>query len=266
MISKIKYALIVLAITLYSCDSSETADKEGEPLEAKFSVEIEGEAPNAVLNLTNESTGASSYEWSFSEGSSDSTSIEEIPNGITVDKAGDFTITLKAVSGTEESSSEETITIEGNSAILEIKDLEFSQEEGSSELGRFYSISENEMYLDTEIDEENGPNINLFYKGSNSPFIFFEGPKDNFDDIVVPNAKETKVHNYENGFEVASFDEMEDDAVLDDLTVINDDNAIGTLDFPAIVTFETEEGKKGAIKLKAINSTRVLVDIKVQKY
>lgn len=266
MLCKIKYTLLAVSLFFVACDSSENEDKASEPLEANFSVEVEGEAPNAELIFINESTGATSYEWSFGEGSSDSTSSAELPSNITVDKAGELTITLKAIAGTEESTSEETGTISGNCAILEVNDLEFSQEEGSTVLGRFYSISQNEMYLDSEINDENGQYIDLFYKGSNSSFIFFEGPKENFDDINVPNAKETKVHNYQSGFEVSAFDEMNDDALFEDLTVVNDDNSIGSLDFPLIVTFETQEGKKGAIKLKMINSTRLLVDLKVQKY
>lgn len=263
MLNKLKYLFIAFAFIFSSCGSD---DEKSEPLNASFTVEVQGEAPNATLNFINESTGAASYQWSFGEGTSDSSSSLEVPTNITVDKAGELTITLTVVSGTEESTSQETITIAGNSAIIEITDLEFSQVEGSTELGRFYSIAQNEMYLDSEISEENGQYIDLFYKGSESSFIFFEGPQDNFDDIIVPDAKETKVHNYQSGFEVSSFDEMNDDALLADLNVIDDDSSIGSIDFPLIVTFETEEGKKGAIKLKAINSDRLVVDIKVQKY
>ncbi|GAB3343429.1 hypothetical protein GCM10027429_34020 [Marivirga atlantica] len=263
MFKNLKYGLIALVFIFSACDN----EKEGsEPLEANFTVEVEGEAPNATLNFVNESTGATSYEWSFGEGSNESTSTAESPSNISVDKAGDLTITLSAIAGNDESTSEKTVNIAGNSAITEIKDIEFSQVEGSNELGRFYSISQNRMYLDSEIDESNGQFIDLFYKGDNSSFIFFEGPKDNFDGINVPNAKETKVHNSQSGFEVSTFDDMDNDAPLEDLTVVNDDNVIGSLDFPLIVTFETEGGKKGAIKLKQINSTRLLVDIKVQKY
>ncbi|SHJ44189.1 hypothetical protein SAMN04488028_101129 [Reichenbachiella agariperforans] len=259
---RVIYSFALLSIVFASCEESDS----GQPLKADFDIVIEGEAPNAQLSLVNNSTSATTYEWEFSEGTSIESSTAELPTGITVDKSGDLTITLTAIDGTKQDVLEKSVTIEGNSAIVEIIDLEFSQTEGDDVYGRSYSINEQAMYLDSDINESNGGAIDLIYYGDNSAFIYFETPDGEYSSLTVPNAKTTKINNSDSGFEVSVFDSMIDDAELSSLTVENDDEIIGSLDFPLVVTFETQEGKKGAIKLKAINSSRLLVDIKVQKY
>jgi hypothetical protein len=68
------------------------------------------------------------------------------------------------------------------------------------------------------------------------------------------------------GITTAIFDAATNDAFIDDITITaSDDNSFGT-SHPYIILFETESGRKGAIKTKAVNADRLLVDIKVQKY
>lgn len=150
--------------------------------------------------------------------------------------------------------------------LVTYSDIEFAQDDNSTEHGRFYSTSDGKMYKSDELNDTNGPTIDVVFQGSESSFIFFESPDDLFDSsIEIPGATSTKVTNFESGFSVADFDAMTDSEPLKNLDIVHDNESIGSLDFPLIVLFENAAGKKGAIKLKAINSNRLLVDIKVEK-
>lgn len=251
------------SVLLFSCSK----DKDETTTVADFTATVTGEAPNAQIAITNSSTGATSYSWTFGEGASISSSTDENPSSITVDKVGDLTIKLVVKNGSEEKELTKKVTITGNNAIITYTDIEFAQNNDDVNYGRFFSTSEGKMYKQSEINSTNGSLIDLVYKGGQSSFIFFETPDDLFDDTFeIPNATTTKVKNYDSGFEVSVFDSMTDDENIKDLEIINDHSSIGSLDFPLIVLFENAAGKKGAIKLKAINSDRLLVDIKIQKY
>lgn len=163
---------------------------------------------------------------------------------------------------------EETLSdlLEEEITLTVFTDVEFAQDNDDTDYGRFFSTTDETIYKTSEVDETTGPKIDLVYQGSTSTFIFFESPDDLFDsNFEIPGATSTKVTNFESGFSVADFDAMTDSEPLKNLTVTHDQNSIGSLDFPLIVLFENAAGKKGAIKLKAINSDRLLVDIKVEK-
>jgi hypothetical protein len=59
---------------------------------------------------------------------------------------------------------------------------------------------------------------------------------------------------------------MDDDGLLADLTIQSDDGSFGNSTIPHTVLFELSNGKKGVVKTKEVNSERLLVDIKIQKY
>ena len=59
---------------------------------------------------------------------------------------------------------------------------------------------------------------------------------------------------------------MKDDSKLSELTIADTDESFGNSSIPGTVLFEISTGKKGVIKTKALNSDRLLVDIKIQKY
>jgi len=260
---KIILAILVASIFVVSCGQKE----EATPLTASFEVQVTGEAPTAVLELVNNSTGATSYEWTFGEGASISSSIADAPVGVSVDKTGSFEITLIAKNGASQQQTTQTVNITGNNAIINYTDIELAQDPASTTIGRFFSTSEGKVYLNSEVNANTGPLIDLAYQGHSSTFIFFESPDKLFTNTVtVPGATNTKVKNFQSGFSVTDFDAMTDDRLLQNLTIVHDDNAIGSLNFPLTVTFENSKGKKGVIKLKSINSEKLTVDIKVQKY
>lgn len=158
-----------------------------------------------------------------------------------------------------------TTTVVDNATILTFKDIELSQTNSSTTLGRYFSTKLGKTLKQSEVNSSNGADIDLVYVGGTSGLFYFESPDRITGSIAIPNAQKSLFKNYLSGFTVADFDAMTDDTKLKNLEVINDNESIGTLSLPLIVTFKNAAGKKGVIKLKAINAERLLVDIKVQK-
>ncbi|WP_335964476.1 hypothetical protein [Galbibacter sp. PAP.153] len=148
--------------------------------------------------------------------------------------------------------------------ILSYQDVEFGQTT-DADMGIFFSSSTGEVF-NSEEAASNADVIELAYVGSESTFIYFTSPDDSSStEVDIPNARSTKVMNAKTGVTGEMFDDIDEADDFDSIEVVNDNEAIGTLEFPVVVLFETQDGKKGAVKLKAINATRLLVDIKVVK-
>jgi len=264
MIKKTFFIGILTSIILFSCKQDEIEPKV---LVANFETTITGEAPSCQITISNKSENASSYNWTFSEGANFSTSTNETPETLTVDKTGNFTITLTVSDGTTEKEITKTISITGHNAIVEYSDLEFALNAGNDTYGRLYSFETNKMYLDSEITNDNGSKIHLAFSSMGGTMYYFDSPSNN--DYSVPNATVTKVINYENTPTISSsdFNDMVDDRLLVELTIADDNNSFGNSSIPGnTVLFEISTGKKGVIITKAVNNDRLLVDIKIQKY
>lgn len=249
---------------LLSCEKDKVEPKV---LIADFETSVSGEAPNAKISITNKSENASSYNWTFGVGANVSASTDETPATLTVDKAGDFTIKLVVSDGSIEKEVTKTILITGYNAIVEYTDLEFALDAGNASYGRLYSFETEKMYLDSEITNENGSKIHLAFGSMGQTMYYFDSP-DN-PDYNVPNATVTKVINYESTPTISSsdFENMVDDRLLYGLTIESDNNSFGNSSIPGnTVLFEISTGRKGVIVTKAVNSNRLLVDIKIQKY
>jgi hypothetical protein len=152
-----------------------------------------------------------------------------------------------------------------NSTIASYKNVEFSVKEGSTAYASFFSTKTGKSYKDSELNATNGPEIDLVFVAQEGGLIFFTSPDETDFKVTVPGATKTLIKNFQSGFSAADFDAMVDDSKLKALTIVNDDNVIGTLQFPLTVLFQNSKGKKGVIKVLSINADRLLVDIKVQK-
>ena len=86
------FLLIILGFTFQSC-----AREEGIPVTADFNIKIVNEdySVPVKIEITNKSTGAETYEWSF-EGATVTSSNEKTPKNIVYTEAGTYTIKLKA--------------------------------------------------------------------------------------------------------------------------------------------------------------------------
>src|SRR5690606_25340875 len=98
--------------------------------------------------------------------------------------------------------------------------------------------------------------------------MLFETPNSTDRGFNIPNATETKFENYveEDEYTVDQFDAMTNDSDLKTLTIEGDNDSFTTNSLPVVVLLENAAGKRGVIKVKSINSDRILTDIKVQKY
>jgi hypothetical protein len=151
-----------------------------------------------------------------------------------------------------------------NSTIVTYKDLEFPIKGSGSTYYNYFSTKTGKFYVNSQLNTTNGPDIDLVFVTFDG-LIFFTSPDNKDLPTTIPNANNTLVINNQTFFTVADFDGLVEDSKLKTLTVVNDEDVIGTLQFPLIVIFQNSRGKKGVIKLKAINAERLLVDIKVQK-
>jgi hypothetical protein len=250
---------IVILFNLTDCKEKEV------PLVADFDAEITGTSPNATIVFTSSSTGADTYEWTFGEGANITTSSVISPS-ISVEKAGLLTVTLTIHRGAEENSITQDIDVFGNSAILEFTDVEFALGAGDLDYGRFFSVATGQVYIDTEVNANNGSTISLAFESLGQTLHYFQSPSSS--DYSIPNATQTKVINFPAGalMSIAQFEAMDDDEILADLTINDDGNGFGNGNIPGIVLFQISDGRIGAIKTRSINADRLLVDIKVQKY
>jgi len=255
------FVCFLSCIFIFSC-----SDDKNVPLSVDFSATVSGEAPDAKITLTNLSTGASSYSWTFSEGANITTSSKETPPVIQVDKSGGIVIKLVASNGKDELETSQSIEVNGFNAVDTYSDIEFGLKIGDSKYGRMFSFNAKKMYFDTEINENNGKLIHLVFGSKENTTYYFQSPTN--AGINIPNASKTKITNYEPepSITLDEFDAMSDDGALIEMEVIDDNNSFGNSSIPGIVLFELASGKKGLIKTKAVNNERLLVDIKIQKY
>jgi PKD repeat protein len=260
---------LILPLTLLFCSVfifSSCDDDDSTAVNADFSLAVSGAAPNAEVTITNSTTGATAYAWTFSEGAEIEVSTDQDPGSITVDKAGTFEVTLIATSGNDTKTVTKTIEIGGNSAIVVYQDVAFAREAGSTTYGRFFSTETGLIYKDSEVNAVTGAQIDLAFAHIGDPVNYFASPDDADEDFDIPGAQTTKIVNYVPTLVTpAIFDAAVSDAFISDVTITPDDDSFGT-SHPYIILFETESGKKGAIKTKAVNADRLLVDIKVEKY
>lgn len=262
MIKRVLFLGFLTSIIFLSCKKENT-----ETLVADFDVSITGESPNAQISITNNSENATTYNWFFGEGSNISTSTDKTPAILTVDKVGDFIIKLVVSDGSTEKEITKTFSIVGYNAIVTYSDLEFALDAGNANYGRLYSFETDKIYLDSEVTDDNGSKMHLAFASMGGTMYYFDSP-DNAN-YNVPNATITKVINYESTPSISSFDfnDMVDDRLLADLTIVEDNNSFGNSSIPDhTVLFEISTGRKGVIITKAVNSDRLLVDIKIQKY
>ncbi len=261
-IIKVNSILFIALILLAGCSK----EKEGvtpEVLDAKFEVTVSGDAPNATITINNNSTAATSYEWTFGEGASISASNEKSPT-LSVEKAGGLEITLKTSDGKKEATTIKTLVIPGHSAISAFADVEFSITGGDATYGRFFSTQSGLGYKNNEVTADNGAGIDIAFNSFDGIINLFETPT--ASKYNIPNATHSTFVNYvTSAFDVANFDSMATDQLLDNLDLTGDLGSFpGT--YKGVILFENANGKKGVIKVKDVDSKRILVDIKIQKY
>lgn len=259
----ISMIMMLMILMTLSCATYETSV----PVTARFTLDVSGQAPYATVTVVNKSTGADYYQWIYSNFTADGDTMSVLPEPrIIIDHAGIFTIKLIASKGIYSSVMTDTVTILGNNAVQTFSGLEFALKAGDPVYGRLFSFSTNKMYKDSEIDTITGPLINLAFGSSGDTSFFFRSPTDTA--FKVPRARNVIIANNDpaDTLTVGDFDAMADDAILKTLVVPDTINTFNASKIPGIVPFQLFDGRRGLIKTRAVNSSRLLVDVKLQKY
>ncbi|MDC1285518.1 PKD domain-containing protein [Flavobacteriaceae bacterium] len=236
----------------------------------------------ATLSLKSSATSVTDYNWYFS-GANTAISTLENPQIIITD-AGSQTLSLTASNGKESKTITKTINLLPNTNLQSFTDLQLgvNTAHNTNKKGAFFSAELQKVLSKNEVNESNGAAIDLVFFGLNSNFGFnkFISPQQaqtlTFDSI--PNASATKFINRQESCSCTTsltlndFNQISDDTLLRNLTI--EETEAGNQDFdlnilPRIVLFETEDGRKGAVKIKSFvldgQNSYIVVDIKVMK-
>lgn len=238
------------------------------------------EAP-LTINFTNKSTSATHYKWSF-EGGNPATSTEENPTVIFT-AAGSHEVTLEALNDKTSQIYKSIITVlpDTNLRTLTNIKLGINSAHNNNNIGAMFSTVTRQVYKANEINDQNSSLIDIVFQGLNSNFTYnkFISPDqaNNYGFLALKNAQSTIFVNSQNlcncglNFTEAQFDAMTNDNPIKSLNISY--SAAGAKEFgfiyPRIILFKTQDGRKGAIKIKDMvkngTSSYILCDIKVQK-
>jgi PKD repeat protein len=236
------------------------------------------EAPLTAA-LQNKTTSGLRYVWSSSGGTIANVTSEQ--SEIYFAAPGDYTVSLKADNDKETKTVQHTITVKPNSNLYKIENVKLGTSAAHATIGSYYSTKLRKVFTKNDvISTTDGPLIDLLFYGINSSFGYcrFVSPDSasNFTFAPIPaNTHTSFVNTIETStlsFTVADFDAMTNDAPLANLPIKANDTSISFFTnstSPRIVLFETQDGRKGAIKVTSFVSaglqSYILVDIKVQK-
>ncbi|NDV70030.1 PKD domain-containing protein [Dysgonomonas sp. 25] len=252
------------------------------PIAVDFDIEpsfddFDYEAP-FIANLKNRTTSGLTYQWTASGGTIADAVAENTT--ITIQNPGTYTITLQGNNEKEAKTASKDITIKANTNLYTMKDVKFGIKSAASTIGSFYSLKSREIIRQSDVTAENGAGINILFYGINQSFekCYFTSPDlaTNAGFYAIPNATRTYFINTLEStavtFSPNTFDTMTNDMPLRSIDI---KAAAGTTTWfianpvPRIVLFETADGRKGAIKIKAFVSEQgesyILTDIKFQK-
>ena len=149
--------------------------------------------------------------------------------------------------------------LEQTAAISTYTDIAFALEGNNDKYPIAFSVAEGRAFMFSElIQPENAAAVDIV-AFANQAFIAFGSPSES----NVPQGKVTKIQHTNVGVTAEAFDAM-NVVALNALTNVNDNDSISaSSSTDSIILFETSNGTKGAVKITAINSERILVDIKV---
>lgn len=236
------------------------------------------EAPLTAA-LVNKSVGGLTWQWSTTGGSLAGTASEQ--SSIHFEQPGTYTVTLTAANGKDTQTVSQSITVKANTGIYTMTDVKLGINTAHAAIGSFYSTKLRSVVRKDDPDSLH-KDVDIVFFGLSSSFSYnaFVSPdtaqRYTFDPLVQPqttrfvNSQETC--NCGLNLTPDDFDQMTTDAWLKTITVPS--LATGLKPFtgavvPRIVLFQTQDGRRGAIKIKAFQNdglqSYILVDIKVQK-
>jgi PKD repeat protein len=254
-------------------------------LESLFSWDVSLEDQDyqvpVTVNFANQSISATQYQWTI-QGGSPSVSTLQNPSSV-FSVPGTYTVSLTALNSKTSQTISHTITVLPNTNLQVFEDVKFgiNSAHHNNSFGAFFSTANQEAYTANQITNQNSSAVDIAFQGLNSNFTsnkFISPDKvTDYGFLALANAQQTIFINSQNicncglNFTVVQFDAMTDDSPLQPLNIPN--SLAGAQEFgnvfPRIVLFKTQDGRKGAIKVKGKvqngTSSYLICDIKVQK-
>jgi len=231
-----------------------------------------------TLHINNESTNATAYQWTFA-GSSEIISTAENPD-ITISTAGTYTLQLKASNDKESKTVQKQVTVYPDKNLLSFTNVKLGINTAKNTIGCFFSCELGKVIKQNEVTSDNGAKIDFAFFGLDASFSYnqFLSP-DKVQTTAfesIPNATYTKINNRQEltGVQLtpAQFDAIDEGKDFNSLVVSENSTALTPFDNTTpnrIVLFQTQDGRKGAIKILSYTAdglnSYILVDIKVQK-
>ncbi|GHT15127.1 hypothetical protein FACS189426_22410 [Bacteroidia bacterium] len=279
------YTIILLANNGSSDFITSQSIEVREPLDASFTIVPSFEDMDdmeAPLRATLDTwlQGVESLEWEC-EGATINNGNSPDAN-ILFSEAGEYTVYLNVSNGKQSKRLSQEISVKPNTNLRIHKNIRLGINTAFETIGSFYSTQLRRSFKRSEIDNTNGPFIDIAFLGLNADYIYnlFVSP-DKLSDtplLEIEGAKATKfVNKLEAGNEVqltsGQFNTMTTDVYLKNLPISSvsyGDEYFTKSGLPRVVLFETSDRRKGAILIKEMVSngkenSYILVDIKIQK-
>jgi len=227
--------------------------------------------------LVNHSTGSLSWTWTTTGGQLSATQSEQ--SAIYFAQPGTYTVTLTADNGKESKSVSQTITVKPNTGLYTLTDIKLGINTAQTTIGSFYATTLRRVIRKSDPDSLQ-KYVDIAFFGLSAGFTYnaFLSP-DKVQDYTFDALRDAQTTRFINTQELcacglnmtdADFDQMTTDALLQGLTLpATDLQPFTDALVPRIVLFQTQDGRKGAIRIKAFQGdgpqSYIVVDIKVQK-
>lgn len=251
----------------------------GPSLRATFDLvpSLEDEEWHAPVKATlkNKSAGGLTWKWT-STGGKISNDTAENPD-ILFSEPGDYIVSLTANNGKESKTETKTITIHPNTNLLCFSNVQLGI--NTSNHNTFYSTKLRRGFKPTGTPNGVGKDIDIVFYGHTGNFELnrFVSPHSSGDlphFKPIPHAQVVAIANIQKqadaGLTAFEFDQMTTGSLLERIHIgSHQPSATDSFQKGAIVLYQTQDGRKGAIKIKEFISdgqdSYILVDIKVQK-
>lgn len=237
------------------------------------------EAP-LIATLNNKSTSFITQRWLASGGIIADDTLSR--TSVYFEDPGTYVITLQVGNGKGSETVTKEIVVKPNSGLRTLTDVKLGISTAYSTIGCFYSTRLRKVYREGDDLSVDGREIDIAFFGLSQAFTYnkFISPLHVSDYAfpVIPAATASVFINSAENCGCASltssqFDAMTDDAPLRALTIQASDAAERQFDsniLPRIILFKTQDGRKGAIKVKEFvadgRQSYLVTDIKIQKY
>jgi len=257
---KLTFLSILLAITVLftNCEEEDT-------VKVDFEIIVTGESPNAIVQLSNTSDEADSFTWTFSEGADLETSDEANPQ-ITVDKVGEFTITLTATTGSSENKKIKTVNITGVNGIYSYDDIVIGDVFHQEEYGYLLSCETGTVYKEAGLRTSDGSTIDIVVDYNSDIEVSIYSPHA-YGWFIIPGRTESYFNlNENNSITLMDFNNIQNDQFSANLEYVEYDLSIELNEVPKIIPFIDSESNIGLVNIKELFPEYLLVDVKVQKY